>query len=164
MQFFLWLKNVTWRTTCAFIPALAQPDDAYAKQLLSKLEYGLYLTMDKRDRAHACQVCKAVQAELAARPVLLRAALLHDLGKSEGVYNPFERIFVHLFSLRDLPAEPRLKGLRGAWQRRQHHAFYGAQTLRQAGACEAVARIVEHHHSAGIDADADQLKLIEDRY
>jgi putative nucleotidyltransferase with HDIG domain len=164
VPFFLWLKNVFWRTLCAFVPTLAKPDDAFAKQHLSSLEYGLYLLMDARDRDHACQVAKALlERQPEVTKWLVRAALLHDIGKAEGVYHPLERIFVHLCAPK-VAQEPRLKGLKGAWQRKWHHPYYGAEMLRQAGGCEKVAMLIERHHNPDGLNEAELLKKIEEIY
>ncbi len=164
MSFWVWLKNISWRTFYAFVPHFAFADDGFAEKHLETNAYKLYLTMDKRDRAHACEVAKAVLKELIPSKNLLTAAFLHDLGKTEGRYNALERILVHLYCPSDLPKQPKLKGFKGIWQRRLHHAYYGAEKIRVAGLPEEVALIVEHHHKAGTYPEADALKRIEDRF
>ncbi len=157
------LVNQFRRTLRAFVPALARPDDAWAKGRLEPAEYILYRAMDPRDRAHACEVAWAVLG-LEPDPRLVRAALLHDLGKAERPFNPFERILVHLHAPAELPPEPRFFGLRGAWQIKLHHARYGAERLRAAGGCEAVAEIVARHHQPDGHPLAALLKRVEERY
>ena len=165
MLFWSSLSHLVWRTLCAFVPFLAKPDDAFAKRQLSAKAYSLYLSMDKRDRSHACQVASALLKELKdPAEVLLSAAFLHDLGKADAGYNAFERILVHLYCPRDLPKEPRLKGLWGGWQRRLHHAYYGAEKIRAAGLEELLAVIVEKHHQPEGQPLAEILKRIEDRF
>lgn len=159
------MRHLFWRTLCAFIPFLAKPDDAFAKSHLSTKAYSLYLAMDKRDRSHACQVARALLKEQKEpADVLLSAAFLHDLAKADAGYNAFERILVHLYCPRDLPKEPRFKGLRGSWQRRLHHAYYGAEKIREAGLDEMLAVIVEQHHQPEDQPLAEVLKRIEDRF
>ena len=164
MSFLVWLKNISWRTLYAFVPVLAQPDDDFARRHLNSKAYGLYLSMDKRDRAHACEVAKAVLTELEPSRQLVAAAFLHDIGKAEGRYNALERILVHLYCPTALPKSPRLKGLSGVWQRRLHHAYYGAQKIREAGLAEDLALIVEYHHQPEANQEAARLKRIEDRF
>jgi hypothetical protein len=151
--------NAAHRTLVACFPHLARPDDDFARRRLEPAEYRLYLTMDPRDRQHACQIARKV---LARRPqasdALVRAALLHDVGKADRPYNPLHRILAHLYAPADLPAEPRLAGLRGAWQARLHHHRYGAAAIRRAGGGDDVASLVERHHDPADDPEALLLK------
>lgn len=118
--------------------------------------------MDVRDRDHACAVAKAVIRSVpAASDKLVRAALLHDIGKSTARYNAWERIAVHLYFPKNMPKEPRLEGLRGSWQRRLHHAHYGAELILAVGGDPEVAEIVRRHHEPEENADAGLLQQIE---
>lgn len=158
------LKNIVVRTFLAFFPRFAQPDDVFAETRLPPAEFALYLGMDPRDRCHAVEVARAVLAEVPhASPHLLRAALLHDVGKSSERFSAWERVAVHLYTP-DLPPEPRLGGLRGAWQRRRHHARYGAQLICQNGGDACVAVIVARHHTPGDHPEALILKNVEERF
>ncbi len=160
-----WFKNAFRRTLLAFAPAKARADDAFAQGILSAEEYKLYLKMDVRDRCHACLVAKTLSAEKPdASLELLRAALLHDVGKSGISYSAWQRIAVHLYTPRDLPLQPRLKGMRGIWQINLHHGIYGAQMIRQAGGSERVAEIIERHHKPHRDGEAALLKTIDERF
>jgi predicted HD phosphohydrolase len=119
------VMNVIARTTRAFLPGLAKPDDEFARQYLSGSEYVLYAQMDVRDRDHACEVTKTLlSAHPEASSELIRAALLHDVGKSGSSYRPLQRIAVHLYTPRNILASPRYHGLKGAWQRHLHHSQY----------------------------------------
>ena len=159
------LVNLAARTFGAFFPATLEPDDAFAESRLSAAEYALYAAMDVRDRHHACRVARAVLAGVpAASDTLVRAALLHDVGKSGAHYRAWERILVHLYTPRNLPREPRLSGLRGAWQRRLHHDHYGAELIRRAGGDAEVADIVARHHRPAGHAEAEQLKNVEEAF
>jgi hypothetical protein len=158
-----WFLNASRRTLVAWIPLLARPDDEFARRRLEPAEYRLYLTMDPRDRQHACQIARKV---LDRRPdagdTLVRAALLHDVGKAGRPYNPLHRVVAHLYAPADLPPEPRLDGLRGAWQMRLHHHIYGAAAIRRAGGGPEVATLVERHHQPDGDPDAQLLKSLDD--
>jgi hypothetical protein len=99
-----WLKNAFWRTAVALVPRLADPDDAFARRVLTPAEYRLYMDMDVRDRVHACAVTeRLLRLAPDASGELLRAALLHDVGKSGASYSAFERILVFLYAPRTPP-------------------------------------------------------------
>jgi hypothetical protein len=152
------LRNVILRTAQAFIPALAVPDDDFAARCLPDAEYSLYLRMDVRDRAHACLVARNVlQLDPEADGITLRAAFLHDVGKTVQPYNPFHRVIVHLYTPAGRKREPLERGLRGAWQVRVHHERIGAELIRAAGGDERVAALVERLGSAAADAEVQLL-------
>ena len=160
-----WLKNAFWRTTVALIPKLAETDDAFAKHHLSAEEYSLYKQMDVRDRDHAWAVTRVLMVEHPeAPPELVRAALLHDVGKIRAAYNPLYRIVAALYAPETIPAEPRFRGVRGLWQMKRHHDRYGAQLIRAAGGSERVAQIVERHHAPAGDPEAARLKEVDERF
>lgn len=153
----LWYLNAPRRTLRALLPELAPPDDAFARASLPSAEYRLYLSMDRRDRQHACDVAKALRARHpGASDELVRAALLHDVGKAGRPYRLLERIVVHLLPSPWYPVEPRLEGLAGALQMKRHHPVYGAAMIRAAGGGERVARLVAHDPS-----EADEVALLE---
>lgn len=153
------------RTVIAFFPMLAAPDDAFAAHLLSEAEYRLYRCMDARDRLHACAVARRLLERCPeASSELRRAALLHDVGKAATRYNPWWRVLVALYTPRRIAAEPRLGGMRGAWQLKRHHGRYGAAQLVAAGGDRRVAEIVARHHRPGGDPEAALLQEIDARF
>ena len=156
------LGNTAWRTLIALLPTLAKPDDPFAEALLSKTEYDLYKTMDVRDRAHACAVTRQLLARYPdASPALCRAALLHDVGKTSVRYNPWLRILAALYTPRRVAPEPRLAGVRGAWQLKRHHDRYGAALILGAGGDARVAELVARHHKGGDTKDLEAARLRE---
>ncbi|MEZ4606813.1 MAG: HD domain-containing protein [Deinococcales bacterium] len=153
------------RVLIGFFPQWAKADDDFARSILSSAEFGLYLSMDIRDRDHACRVVRDL-LEHPPKPSteLLRAALLHDVGKSDGKYRVWARILVHLYCPKNLPIYPKLKGLRGLWQQHVYHAEYGAAMIKGVGGSSRVAQIVQNHHHLSEDAEAMLLKAIDECY
>jgi putative nucleotidyltransferase with HDIG domain len=159
------LKNVLSRTTYAFLPGLIQPDDEFARQYLSGSEYVLYAGMDLRDRHHACLVTKTLLSHYPqASSELIRAALLHDVGKSSSRYRPLHRIAVHLYTPKNIPPSPRFHGLKGAWQRHLYHSQYGADLILKSGGDERVAELVASHHDPKGDREAMFLKYVDEMF
>lgn len=160
-----YIKNAFKRSLLAFLPQFAKVDDTLAKQYLSEPEFALYLKMDVRDRHHALKVVRVLLlTKPQASNTLIRAAFLHDVGKCLKPYNPATRILTHLYSPKSILAEPRVNGIKGAWQLNLHHDKYGAALIRQAGGSERVAEIVERHHAPKEDAEAAILKEIDEQF
>jgi hypothetical protein len=107
------------------------------------------------EQAHALRVLRAVAAgphPYTARPELLQAALLHDVGKTLAPLNLFERAWAVL-ARRWLPAwaarwgcEP-ARGWRRAFVLAAHHPEWGAELVAQAGAAPLVAALIRRHQS-----------------
>lgn len=159
------------RTLRAFVPALARPDDDFAARWLADGELAAFLAMDPRDRDHACRVARRMLARHPrAEPVWVRAALLHDVGKSLAPYRPWERIAAHLarhLARGGTSAGGRAEGVPardGGWARAtardRVHAEVGAQLLAAAGADARVVALVAHHHAPEPD-DAGATALAE---
>lgn len=141
-----WAWNAALRTVRGVHRSLVAPDDDWASSRLSEGELGLYLAMDPRDRDHAVRVARELLRRHPGAPdVVVRAALLHDVGKSRRRYRVDERILVHLVKASPPPAEPPRNGIAGARQTAAHHAAYGATMIRDAGGSPRLAELVARH-------------------
>lgn len=149
-----WVANAARRTLMAALPALARPDDDWALSTLTPGEAELFLQLPPQERAHGVEVARRLlSSDPTAAPELVRAALLHDVGKLGTPQFVLWRVLTHLLPELAVAPEPRLRGLAGARQARMHHPAYGAALIRQAGGDEAVARLVEHHHAEAPTAE-----------
>jgi len=150
-----WYLNAARRTLLTAIPQLAKPDDRYAAGHLSPAEFELFCRLGSAEREHAVAVARKVQRlKPAVRSEVLRAALLHDVGKLGSSSNVVFRVVAHLLPNGALPPEPRLTGLAGTRQAAQHHADYGRGLILAAGGDPEVARLVSAHHDGGSDEEA----------
>jgi hypothetical protein len=107
------------------------------------------------EQAHGLRVLRAVAAgahPYAARPELLQAALLHDLGKSLAPLNLFERTCVVL-ARRLLPTAAARwsrgpeRGWRRAFVAAARHPEWGAELAVRAGAAPLVAALIRRHQA-----------------
>lgn len=157
--------NLALRTLRALVPAWSRPEDALAERWLPPELRALYGRMDPRDRHHAERVARRVLERAPdAPPRLVRAALLHDVGKARRPFVLWQRIAAHLWTPADLPAEPLAPGLRGAWQVARHHERYGAEMIRRAGGegADEVAALVARLAAPGDDPEARLLRRLDD--
>ena len=141
----------------------ARPDDAWATTLLTSAEARLYLSMDPRDREHACRVTRALIQDHPESGVLLRAAaLLHDCGKSLRPYRVWERVLVGLVPGRWSSRLARVFPF-GALYLRGEHPVLGAELVRRMGGRSRVAELIERHHAPQHDAEAALLHHFDER-
>ncbi len=126
----------------ALSPRFAKPDDEWARARLTEQEFELFSAMDPRDREHGLEVARLLTGKYPGAPsYAVRAALLHDAGKSLRPYNLLERVLTGLICP-DVPADPLRPGIYGAFQMRRHHPKYAARKI----ADTEVSRIVLEHH------------------
>lgn len=161
----IWYVNAAARTLRAALPGLVRPDDDWAAGFLRAGELELFLRLPPTERCHGVAVAREVlRADPGASASLLRAALLHDVGKLGTPQFVLYRVLTHLLGPASYPAEPRLRGLAGARQARVHHPAYGADLLRLAGSGDDVVALVRGHHSAAGGADAAALRSADERH
>lgn len=94
-----------WTRVRQFLLTWGSPDErelALAKERLSGAEWRLFSSMRPREQAHALRVAaKALELAVAQgvgereQDLLVRAALLHDIGKG-GAVGPWDKVFIVL--------------------------------------------------------------------
>lgn len=129
-------------------------------------QWSLLARLPHFDRAHHLQVHRRLVAAGHRDPDLLRAALLHDIGKAD------ERgrvLLVHRVArvlLRSVwpGAMARIANQEGSWLTHglylaEHHARLGAELAGEAGASERCCRLILLHDGRDAQADADLAAL-----
>ena len=141
------LAGLVRRTLVGFAPGFARPDDAFALRWLEDREGEAYRAMDPRDREHACRVARRLLAlHPDAEPHVVRAALLHDVGKAARPYRVWERVLVHVWTPGAATAERLPRAWRDAWRAHREHASHGATWLRGLDVDARVVDLVARHH------------------
>lgn len=153
------------------VPSAGELDKV--RSLLTPPQMALFIQMHRSEQAHSIQVMGAVfQASegipAEARRDLLRAALLHDVGKSRYPVRIWERVLIVL-SRALLPGKVKRLGESSAvsstwgWRRAfvvaQQHPVWGAQMAAEAGASPLVSALIRRHQDVHSDPGGD----LEDR-
>jgi hypothetical protein len=147
--------------------------------LLTPPQMALFYQMHRSEQAHSIQVMQAVLQSSDGVPAsprsdLLRAALLHDVGKSRYPVRLWERVVIVL-SKAILPGEVKRWGEGAAsggairWRRAfmvaQQHPAWGAQMAQEAGASPLVAALIRRHQdlrpNPGGDLEDRLLQLLQ---
>lgn len=140
--------------------------DTELRRLLNPCEFCLVARLSVSDRAHVLAVYQRLVQRGCHEPDLLKAALLHDVGKADGdarVGLVHRTIAVLLRA-----ASPRLfcwltiekgTGWRRPFQLITKHPALGARKAHDAGCNERVCWLIEHHHDAEVGGDAGLLAL-----
>jgi hypothetical protein len=134
---------------------LSPAEQAEVRRVLPPALAERFARLAPGEQAHALRVLRAVAAgahPYAARPELLQAALLHDVGQTVAPLNVFERAWAVL-ARRWLPAWAErwgrgpARGWRRAFVAAARHPEWGADLAAQAGAAPLVAALIRRHQA-----------------
>lgn len=156
----------------ALLAVGARPDLARAQQLLSDCEYAAFCQLSRADQLHSLRVLEAVtSADADAPTTLLKAALLHDIGKSRYQLAVWQKTLSVLAKslapdwFRRLSAGDDLTFWRAPFSVRAHHPRWSGEILRSCGTDEAIVWMAEHHqidaHSLGSHPLHEQLLALQ---
>jgi putative nucleotidyltransferase with HDIG domain len=152
-----------------FVSALVasvQPMDVIVlPRYLSSAEVELFLRQDAALQQHSLRVLRILEDRGCRDAVLLEAALLHDVGKSEGRIKLWHRVAKVLLDVVSPALSERLGADdAGSWRYQfyvqAHHPDLGAEMIRVAGGESSVAELIADHHTPvgetkrrGLDAE-----------
>lgn len=148
----LWYKaGKFWRQATA--GALSPEAEAAVRAQLTAAEYDLFGRYGHGDQWHGYRVMQALREAGQTHPALLKAALLHDVGKTRVRYTAVQRSYVTVFKrlwprrVREWAALPR-EGLR-PWQWsflvQAHHPQWGAEMAAEVGCGDTAVALIRRH-------------------
>lgn len=158
---------------------LSYADHTFVEQHLTPAQQDLFWRMPYHDQRHAVAVARSLWAQAWTDRALCQAALLHDVGKSEGGVPLVYRAAIVLLravwpdALRRLAEDDVGRPLDqlGAWRRpfyvQRRHPEIGARLVLEAGAAPQVAQLIAHHEAFGVEASGglvpehDQLAALQ---
>ncbi|MDQ4077056.1 MAG: HD domain-containing protein [Chloroflexota bacterium] len=127
---------------------LTEEDVEWVKERLIQQQQALFFAQQASDQAHAVTVARTLEAQGHKDERLVRAALLHDVGKAPGVSLPYRTVLVLLnkFAPGTLSTlSPHTDGWLAPLARAYHHPALGADLARRAGSHPDVVALIEHH-------------------
>ena len=102
-------------------------------------EVALYRQQPAADQRHGLDAARLIPAVRSERRDLVRAALLHDVGKRWSDLGVIQRSLASLFTKMRVP-------VRGSWRRYLDHGSLGADELARLDAASVVVEFARHHH------------------
>ena len=135
----------------------------------------LFFQMNLNDQYHALAVARTVLNQASYLPglklkLLIKAALLHDVGKVEGDLSPFSRLLVGLIR-RARPSLRRRLAFSdhySFWERIRYgfyvdlvHPSRGAHMAKIFGIEDSVVEMIRHHHDPPYEGQSSELTWLQ---
>jgi putative nucleotidyltransferase with HDIG domain len=169
-----------WHRVKQFFAALTAEvtaaDREFADAWLNAAERALFYAMNLPDQYHALQVARTARRLAAGRAdvdleLLVRCALLHDVGKVKGDVSTFDKTAAVLAN-RFAPEKAegwgrpgrggRIANLRHALHVYFHHPERGAALVAAAGGDERLTDIIGRHHRPPAAGDPPELTILRE--
>ena len=166
------MHNRVKQVVAALTVSITPEDKAFVSRYLNTAEQKLFWGMDRPDHRHVLNVAHTA-LQLAQHQLtidinlLVKCALLHDVGKIKGDVSTIDKIITvmgHKLSPRwakqwgRLGRGSKLDNLRHAFYIYFNHAKRSATMLREIDSTPQMVEIVAKHHEA--PADCDPLELV----
>ena len=144
------IRYRTWQFWQSLKRSPGPAERGIVQSLLSSQELALFQKLPTSDQNHSLRVLQTLQIAGEMDPDLLKAALLHDVGKSLYPLHRWERVFAVLMWA-VLPDTARKWGrleprsLRRSLAVIHHHPEWGARLVEEAGSSQRVIELVRYH-------------------
>ncbi len=155
------VKQLWWAVTARPVA------DEAVRQWLNSAESSLFYQYSPNDQQHALRVVRHLQAINTTHPSLIKAALIHDVGKTKVALSVWDRCFIVLASLlmprravqwgRD---ESQLKSWRKPFVVKAHHARWGAEMAKVAGCDPITINLIARHQDKNIASDNPEVDAL----
>lgn len=145
------IKRIRQFLLCIFSSLGSQDLEYIDKKLDNNIKY-IFLKLSKYEKKHSILVARAVEKQFKNDPDLVKAALLHDIGKTKYHINIIQKSLLVLF---DLLTKGKLKKIT---ENKSINIFYnhgqmGYDILKDSGYNERILFIVKNHHNKNISSD-----------
>jgi putative nucleotidyltransferase with HDIG domain len=152
-------NNFKYRISQLLHAVFSQPDKFQIErvsQILEPDQFDLFLKLQNSEQFHAIRVMSDVETAGFSQLEFLKAALLHDIGKTVHPLKIWERALIVLFSrfnpesFRDL-SDLDLKGWKRGLVIAKKHPEWGADLISDTNISKEMVAIIRTHHSYEIE-------------
>jgi len=163
------------QAVAALTARIDESDKGFVDKYLNKAQAALFWQMNLPDQRHALNVAYTAR-KLAAdqadvdQQLLIKCALLHDVGKVKGDVSTADKIITVILdtfaaqwakSWGKMGRGGKIDNLRHAVYIYYNHAARGAAMLRAAGLPQELIEIVARHHEAPVVGEPPELTLLK---
>ena len=149
------------QTMQALTAPLRPVEDDLAAKYLSPAAFNLFMTMRRSDRQHHVRVLNYLLHHNQENPALLKAALLHDVGKTQVAITIFDRILAVLgkrfFPHRFIEwGQGQPQSWRKAFVVSVQHPAWGAELFDTIEDDEQASALIHYHQAPVTDVPLDE--------
>lgn len=153
-----------WQFWQSFKPSLSQGDWDRIRLFLSPVEIIIFTKLPVSDQNHSFRVFNSLLEAGESDEDLIKAALLHDIGKGLHSLKRWERVFSvvvggFLPKLAHRWGEGEPVGLKRPLVIIRQHPDWGAELASEAGCSEDLIWLIQHHEKDQPPPDTSQRKL-----
>jgi len=159
----------------AITASISPSDRTFLTQYLNTGEQELFWRMSLPDQRHALNVAYTVlklakNEQPAVERILVKSALLHDIGKIQGDISVADKVITVLAGIvfphisrkwGQYGRGGRLANLRHAFYVYYYHPVRGAEMAEKAGVEPLIVELIRKHHKAPTDDDPPELLLLQ---
>lgn len=138
--------------------SISEEDYKFLHRVLSKKELSYFNRFPDFEKRHALDVCYYIIDKYGKEEDLIKAALFHDIGKTEAKITPTKKAIAVI-----LEKVPFITNFLRRYflflEVYYNHPKYSARICREMGLNERVVYLVEHHHDfETLDEDVEKLQ------
>lgn len=153
----------------AFIKGISDKEYQFVMKNLDEQELELFNSLTTYDRQHSIRVAKDVENIIISeniigerKNILIKSALLHDIGKSKAKFFIIDRVILVL--IRKLYGNKICSLNNNKIKVYYNHAYIGYEILKKLGLPDRVLFLVKNHHEEKInDYDLNILKFCDNK-
>lgn len=137
-----------WQFWSALTAALSEEDEETLRSNLTPQELACFKRMPIADQRHSLDVYYTLRRRGHTHPDLLKAALLHDIGKADGHLRLWHRVVIVLVRALFPPALKWLavpRGWRYPFYVHYYHPLKGAQMAQKLGCSTVTVELIRRH-------------------
>ncbi|SNS74746.1 HDIG domain-containing protein [Anaerovirgula multivorans] len=139
---------------------LYEEDLHFINQYLTSQEQNLFFQLRKSEQRHSINVAYGCKIDAPNNLALIKAALLHDVGKIGSNLTLINKAFVVLSDKMNLKPSVMPSFLKEAMYYKINHAKLGYELLLKLGLQEKVLVLVKNHHKENI-ANVKEMEILQ---
>lgn len=159
------VKQFWW----SLISSIDENDIKYLNIHLNETEKKLFMKLKKSEQKHCINVAKDVEQICFNKNIkcdkLIKAALLHDIGKIKGKLNVFDKSIIVILDYISKGRLGRLKTIKKI-NVYYNHGEIGAEILKEYGYEQRFLYLIRNHHNKNIknDEELEIIRRCDDKY